>query len=297
LIKRLGNKKVTTKKFDAKIICIGNAIAGGAGKTPTAIAVYKKLQLEKQKAKICFVSTGFKAKLEGPVVVDAKQHNYLLVGDEALLLANNGNAIICKDRLKGVEFAVDQGFDHIILDDGLHDKRIHKDICFLVIDGNYGFGNGIVLPAGPLRDRLDFAITGTTHIILIGEDKKQSLDMVKKFSKQHYPVLRSYITQANEVDEKQTYVAFAGIGRPEKFFDMLKNDLKLNVAETVEYADHYMYVGSDVEYLNQIANEHKAKLITTEKDFVKLPEKFAQQVECLKIELKFEDREIERLLG
>lgn len=297
LVKRLNFSKPDPKKFPAKIICVGNAIAGGAGKTPTAISLYKELKKLKPSAKIAFVSTGFKGRIYGPVKVDITQHNYKDVGDEALLLAQAGDAIICKSRLEAVEYASSQNYEYIILDDGLHDKKIVKDLSFLVIDGKYGFGNGIVMPAGPLRDRLDYAIEGTDQIILIGEDTKKSISKAKKFGRKNFPVIRSFIDVVTPVDEKRVYVAFAGIGRPQKFFDMLKNEMKLAVVETVEFADHYNYDSSDIEHLLNVAELQKAKLITTEKDFIKLPKEFAEKVECIRIELKFEDKDIGEVLS
>ncbi len=297
ILKRIFSSRAKPQKFEAKIICIGNAIAGGAGKTPAAIAVYKELQKQKPAAKICFVSTAFRAKIYGPEKIDISKHTVADVGDEAFLLASHGNAVICKNRVKAVEYAISLGFTYIILDDGLHDKRIHKDITFLMIDGNYGFGNGLILPCGPLRDRLDYAVEGTDHIILIGEDKTKAVEQVNAFTKKKYPVIRSFIDTTTKIDETNIYVAFAGIGRPQKFFDTLKNDMKLVVAETVEFPDHHTYNESDFETLNNIAASQKAKLITTEKDFVKLPKEFAANVECLKIELQFDDGQVPQILN
>jgi len=166
-----------------------------------------------------------------------------------------------------------------------------------VIDGKYGFGNSIVLPAGPLRDRLDLAVSGVDYLILIGADEKKAVTQVTRATKKIFPVIKSFINPLSEIDEKQKYVAFAAIGRPQKFFDMLKNELKFDIVETVEFADHHFYESSDFETLQNIAKSHNAKLITTEKDLVKLPPEFAFQVACMKIELAFDDNQIEDILA
>lgn len=297
LIKRIFDRKIQAKKFPTKIICVGNVIAGGAGKTPAAQAIYKRLRSLKPNAKIAFITTGFKAKIYGPVKVDIKIHTAKDVGDESFILAHTGDTIICKDRLKAVELAVSEGFEYLVLDDGMHDKRIFKDITFLVIDGKYGFGNNFVMPSGPLRDRLDFAAAGTDQIILIGEDERNALKILKYATKKELPVLKSFIDVASKIDEKQVYVAFAGIGRPQKFFDMLKNDMKLVLAQTMEFADHHVYNDNDIEALEALAKAEKAKLITTRKDAVKLPKDFLEKIDVVDISLEFEDKEIDKILS
>ncbi len=296
IARRFAKSKKTPQKFNAKIICIGNAVAGGSGKTPTALAVMKLLKRQKPDARIAFISTGFKGALRGPLQVDLQKHDFIDVGDEALLLANYGTTIICKERLKAVEFADAQGFDYLILDDGLHDKSILKDVTFLVVDGKYGFGNGYVIPAGPLRDRLDFATEGADHVIMIGEDKNRALEKLKYDTKKDFLVSRAFINNLSEGDKGQIYLAFAGIGYPKKFFDMLTNELGLVLADKVEFSDHHKYTDDDFNYLNELAEAQKAKLITTEKDLVKLPKDFAAKVDCIKIELEFEDDSVSEIL-
>lgn len=296
-LKRIFTSRSKPQKYPAKIICIGNAIAGGAGKTPAAVAIHKQLRKLKPGAKLCFISTGFRGKIIGPEKVDLAKHTFKDVGDEPWMLASHGDVIICKNRQKAVEHAVSLGYEYLILDDGLHDKRITKDISFLMIDGGYGFGNGIIMPSGPLRDRLDYAVDGTNYIILIGEDKKNAVKLVNNYRKEKFPVIRSFIDPVTDLDASDIYVAFAGIGRPQKFFDTLKNDMKLVVAETVEFPDHHEYDDGDFETLKNIAASQKAKLITTEKDFIKLPKAFAAETNCLKIELQFENSDITDILN
>ncbi len=294
LLKRLFVKKGAQQEFDGvKVICVGNITAGGAGKTPAAMAIYKRLNQAGVNA--CFITTGFRGRLRGPLLVDLNKHSGADVGDEAALLAKHGNVVMCKNRLDAVKFAADHGFKTLVLDDGMHDTRIKKHVAFLVIDGAYGFGNGLLMPAGPLRDRIDIAAADATHILLIGEDKRKVVPRVNDFLKKKLPLVKAYITPLNEPKKDTPYVAFAGLARPEKFFDMLKG-MDVNVAERVALPDHYDYGSEDVETLRNMAKQHKARLITTAKDMVKLPKEFAAEVECMNIELAFEDKGIDNIL-
>jgi tetraacyldisaccharide 4'-kinase len=295
LAKRIKLKKTTPHKFNLKIICIGNVVAGGAGKTPTAIAGRKILQKSYPHAKITFVSKGYKGKISEPTLVDLKIHKPQDVGDEAILLALNGDAIIGKDRFEAVKFAESLGYEIVILDDGLHDNRIIKDKSFVVIDGKYGFGNGLLFPAGPMRDRLDFAVNNADEIILIGKDEKKAFVKVKHATRKNYHAIEAKIKNTNELSKEINYIAFAGIGRPSKFYDSL-NELGLKIIQTVDFADHHNYSEEDIFYLKDLAKVNVAKLVTTEKDFVKLPENFKTEVDCLKIEIIFEDSRISEVL-
>ena len=127
IAKRIASKKIEPQKFPAKIICVGNATAGGAGKTPTAIAIAQTILSQSPKAKICFVSKGYKGLITKPTLVNLAEHNYTQTGDEPLILAQYAQTIVAKDRLEGINFAIEQGAEIIILDDGLHDKRVSKD--------------------------------------------------------------------------------------------------------------------------------------------------------------------------
>lgn len=295
LAKRIKFKKITPQKFNLKIICIGNVVAGGAGKTPTAIAVKKILQKNYPQAKIAFVSKGYKGRISEPTLVDKAIHTTQDVGDEAILLASTGNAIIGKDRFEAIKFAENLGYEIVILDDGLHDDRIIKDKSFVVIDGKYGFGNGLLFPAGPMRDRLDFAVNNADEIILIGKDEKNSFVKIKHATRKNYHALQANIKNTNELSKDLNFIAFAGIGRPSKFYDTL-NEMGLKIIQTVDFADHHNYSEEDISYLKDLAKINNAKLVTTEKDFVKLPTDFQLEVDCLKIEIVFEDERISEVL-
>lgn len=296
ICKRIFSSHSKPQKFNCKIITVGNPVVGGAGKTPTAIAIYKMLKSLHKGRKICFLSKGYGGVLKGPILADLEKHQASEIGDEPVLLAAKAPVIISKDRLKGVEFADKEGFDIVITDDGLHDDRFGKSLNLAVIDGPYGLGNRLVLPSGPLRDRIDLALRNVENVLIVGEDKKETTEYLKKRVGRKFNILRSDIKVTSKHDPKGIYLAFAGIARPQKFFDTL-NDLKLYTCETVEFPDHHAYSEDDIKYLKEISAQNKAKLITTEKDYVKLPEKFKKEVDCVKIELNFADKKkVEKLL-
>jgi tetraacyldisaccharide 4'-kinase len=283
------------RKFKPFVICIGNVIVGGAGKTPVCMELYSQLKNKYPSKKIAIISNGYKAKNYGSLIVDIKSHTAREVGDEAYLMAQNANVIMCKDRVKAIELAEKEGFSIVILDDGLHDERVQKDFSFIVIDGKYGLGNNLILPAGPLRDRLDYAISGARDIIMIGLDEKKTADYIRRKTREEFEVHQASIKIETQPDKEKKYIAFTGIGRPQKFFDTLTKKLKLVVPKEVEYPDHHPYSEEDLEYLTFLAEEKEAQLITTEKDYVKLPKEFAKNVEKVKISAKFDN--IEKLLA
>jgi tetraacyldisaccharide 4'-kinase len=287
------NNNIIAKKLAAKIICVGNAVVGGAGKTPTAIKICQTIKAQNPNAKIAFISKGYKGSQKAPILVDAKIHTPKQVGDEPLLLANYAPIFVGKNRLQTCELAINNGFEVLILDDGMQDNSLVKDINFLVIDGAYGFGNCMILPAGPLRDRIDYAAKNISAAIIIGKDETGAIDFLKRkiYTKLlpeqkniDFKVINAEIESNQKPFANCNYIGFAGIGRPEKFFDSLRK-YNFNLAYTLSFDDHYFYDSNDENNLIQLAQKYNAKLITTEKDFVKLSPEFKKQVEVLKIEL------------
>lgn len=264
------------------VICIGNVTLGGAGKTPTALAIGR--YFNDQGLKVAYVSRGYGGSLKGPVIVDATKHKADEVGDEPLLLSQQSMAIISADRVKGVKLAEAQNADIIIMDDGFQNPSIKKDMSLLVIDSEYGVGNGFIFPAGPLREPLAHASQRSQATILINRGKK------KKFPDITNKVLHSQIkiTAKCHHDKKKPMVAFAGIGRPEKFFSTLRQN-GYQVVKAMGYPDHHRFTSSDIAFLKQIAIGHNAQLITTEKDVVRLPHDLREEVLTLPIEVVFEN--------
>ncbi|HEY8964495.1 MAG TPA: tetraacyldisaccharide 4'-kinase [Alphaproteobacteria bacterium] len=243
------------------VICIGNITAGGTGKTPTAITIAQALQGKK----VAFLTRGYGGKQKRPLLIqnatDAAQY-----GDEAILLSRHAPTIVSKNRVAGLKIAEQQGFDVVIADDGFQNPSFAKTKSILVIDGAIGLGNGSVIPAGPLRESAKKAAARADAILIVGNDATY---VAAYFP--HKPVWRGdFKVAANAPDITQPYVAFAGIGRPEKFFNTL-GDHGYMLAETVSFPDHHVYSDADIKRLQRLAQRHQAQLITTEKDRVKLP--------------------------
>lgn len=269
-------------KSTAKVICIGNLTAGGSGKTPTAIAVFKLIQ-EQQLAQVPhFLTRGYGGTLSGPVLVDLEHHSAEEVGDEALLLARTGPTIVSRNRMQGAIFAEGHGADMLIMDDGLQNNTLEKDINLVVIDGKMGWGNGKVLPAGPLREPLKRGIERADGFILLGEDCRDITQQLPS----NASTLRGTLKTMSTPQKDKTYFAFTGLGYPDKFFQFLKEDCGLNIVETRPFPDHHPYSDEDVETLLTDAKAANATLITTEKDRVRLPADM--EVDALPVEIKFD---------
>lgn len=263
----------TPYKCKAKVICIGNITAGGVGKTPVAMAMAEKYL--KEGKKVFFVTRGYKGKLKN-IVVDLNKHTPQETGDEARLLAGIAPTIIAPNRRWGAEKAVRLGAEVIILDDGFQNPSLYKDESWLVFDGTVGMGNGKIIPAGPLRETLADGQKRANFILIMGEDKT---NLAQKCS---LPVFHGKLKPLPFSLENRRVLAFAGIGHPEKFYLTLKN-LGYQTVITKDFADHHMYSQDELDHLHQLASEHGLSLVTTEKDFVKLPQSAKRNVYCLKV--------------
>lgn len=271
------------KKFNTKIICIGNATAGGSGKTPVAIMIGKLLK--KNGYKIAFVCKNYLSIIKAPTKI-SKNHKAPDVVDESILLSKIADTFVAENIIEALSVADKHGYDYIITDDGLQNNKFYKDISVLTIDGQIGLGNNMILPAGPMRETLKSAARRSDIIFMIGEDKKEIL---KKISDRHSIKLIRKFNLKNP-NAKQQYIAFSGIGYPEKFFKSLE-DQKIHIIETIEYPDHHIYSVEDIESLIKKAHNAGATLITTEKDKIKIPEKYQAKISCLFIELFAEKEE------
>lgn len=275
----------TPKAVTAPVICLGNLVAGGSGKTPTAIALMKLLKETHFFLSPCFVTRGYGGKIKGPERVDGT-NSAVFWGDEALLLARSTTTYVSANRFEGAEAAIFNGADAILLDDGLQNYDLEKDISFAVMDGRMGFGNGKVIPAGPLRQPIADGIERTDAFILIGDDFREALAKLPP----EKPVFRANIKVRDTIDLPNIpYIAFCGIGFPEKFQDTI-NELKIDCIGFHAYPDHYAFTIDDMAKLVDEALTKKARLLTTEKDFVRLPD-FAKKalIDVLPIEIVFDD--------
>ena len=277
---RLKRKAATAWRAPVPVICVGNLTVGGAGKTPTAIAIARRLLVQGQKPVL--ISRGYRGRLDGPVRVDPARHSASEVGDEPLLLAEAAPTVVAKDRLAGVHAAIELGAEVIVLDDGFQDPRLAHDLALVVVDGGAGFGNGRVLPAGPLREPVTDGLARADTVILIG-DGTVATDR---------PVLRARLvpTEAALRYGGRKVLAFAGIGRPEKLFATLR-EIGADVARTRAFPDHHPYDEDDVADLIEEAARLGAEPVTTRKDWVRLPASARPLISVLDVELVFADED------
>ena len=266
------------------VICVGNLVVGGAGKTPVALSLAN--QLAKTSRVAAFLTRGHGGRLSGPIQVDPFVHDAGDVGDEALLLAEIAPTWVSRDRGKGGIAARDAGATIIIMDDGFQNPGLTKTLSLVVIDGGYGFGNGRMLPAGPLREPIASGLERASAVVLIGTDETNITESLPK----HLPVLRATISLIPH-DLLQTGVSvlgFAGIGRPSKFRASLEM-LGLKIARFKAFADHHSYTTNEIQALLNEAERLGAVPVTTAKDHVRLPADIRSQIERLDISVRWED--------
>ncbi|MCH7935776.1 MAG: tetraacyldisaccharide 4'-kinase [Proteobacteria bacterium] len=273
-------------KASVPILCVGNLVAGGAGKTPVALSLGKRLM--DQGRKVHFLSRGYGGSQAGPLRVDPDSHWAVDVGEEALLLAAAAPTWISRDRALGARAAAD-GADIIIMDDGFQNPSVVKDLSLLVVDGGFGFGNGRMIPAGPLREPVAPALGRAGALVVIGEDETGIASRHDVLAS-GLPVLKAGVEPGPEAEglKGNPVVAFAGIGSPEKFFDTLGR-IGCDVVAVHAFPDHGPYSAGDIRHLKTEAEERKAALVTTEKDFQRLPENERDGIRVLTITLQWAD--------
>ncbi len=277
LIHRLNQAiKKAPYKSTIPVICIGNAVAGGSGKTPAALSIMKLVQENSLYKNAHFLTRGYSGEKTSATLVDVKKHNAAHVGDEALLLAKQAPTIVATNRADGAKLAEQQGADLIIMDDGLQNNSLVKDITFLVIDRAVDFGNGKTIPAGPLREPLSHILPKTDAVICIGRPLQSDKTVFEA----------NIMPMQNNL--KGQYIAFAGLGRPKKFLTTLE-DMGVDIIGWNEFPDHHTYTHAEINALIKEAEDKSAQLITTEKDHVRLPEMFKEKITTLPISLNFKD--------
>ncbi len=272
----------------APVLCIGNLVAGGAGKTPVALDI--GVRLKGSGVDVHFLTRGFGGQISGPICVDPVRHDARAVGDEALLLAATAPTWVARDRAAGARAAAAQGAGLIVMDDGFQNPGIAKDLSLLVVDGGYGFGNERVMPAGPLREPVDAGLARADAVVLIGPDETGVLRRIGAAPGRAIPVLQARVTPGPEAEEfaNKPVLAFAGIARPDKFFDTL-GTLGCRIVGAHPFPDHYAYEPEDIERLTREAEAAGALAVTTAKDWVRLPAGQALGVRVLTIAIEWED--------
>jgi len=266
------------------VICCGNATAGGAGKTTLALDIGQRLA--RRGVALHYLLRGYGGRLRGPLRVDAARHTTEDVGDEALLLAAERPAWISGDRAAGARAAIAAGAQAIVMDDGLQNPTLEKDLSFLVIDGSYGFGNGRIIPSGPLREPVLAAARRCQCAVLIGEDETGALDRLPPTM----PVLRAHLRPGPDSERLagQPVLAFCGIANPKKFFATLQ-EAGAMLAGRQAFADHYPYDEGEMRDLVAEAEALRATLVTTRKDYVRVPAAYRDRVTVVTVALGWEE--------
>ena len=322
-------KKTTPHQADMPVVCVGNVVLGGSGKTPIVRALSTMLATELGHHP-CILMRGYKGTFSGPLWVHAGKHSAKEVGDEALLLLHpekqtkkytHQAVCVSKNRKEGAlkistwnnenASKSNKAFTLIIMDDGLQNPDLEKNLSFLVLDAQTGIGNGQIFPAGPLRESLAHALTRSHAIILIVTDfsykvdflenmdpalqaKMKALPILKaKLVPQHYiPAEKAIQSKQNQEDDSlKHWLAFCGIGRPEKFFTTARN-AGFSLCDLYSFPDHHMYTEKDMKKLYRLAKQNQAHLLTTEKDWVRLPPKHQKKIAFLPISVVFEKKEL-----
>jgi tetraacyldisaccharide 4'-kinase len=274
-------------QFSGSVICVGNLTTGGTGKTPIAMTIARFTIA--RGFKTAFLTRGYGGKVKGPAFVmaeDRAEH----VGDEPLLLASVAPVIVARDRAAGAKLAEDNRFEVLVMDDGHQNFALHKDLSLVVVDAETGFGNGRVLPSGPLREPVAQGLSRADAVIVVGDGTPDALKLTDK------PIMHAKLDADGRDVTGRDVIAFAGIGRPEKFFDSL-TAAGARILEARPYGDHYVYSQSDIARLKARARAENALLVTTEKDYVRLTPAERDGIVALPVVATFgEDSGLERLL-
>jgi tetraacyldisaccharide 4'-kinase len=263
--------RMERKGFDAgvPVICVGNYHLGGAGKTPTVLALAKLLRELGEKPVV--LSRGYGGERRGPVVVDPERHGAHDVGDEPLMLASHLPVVVARDRIDGVALAKSRLASVILMDDGFQNPALVKDAALIVIDSERGIGNGLVFPAGPLRAPLAPQLARTDALVVIGTGAAAQ-SVATAIGTTGRPVLAAHIepdgTALAQLKGKRV-LAFAGIGDPGRFFRTLQAS-GIEVAQQRAFADHHRFSAAEIEALVTDAKRDGLILVTTEKDLVRL---------------------------
>ncbi len=284
---------VVPEKAQVPVICIGNIVLGGSGKTPTVDLVCDILKDNNFIPHI--LTAGYGGYLKNVVRVDPNLHSYLQVGDEALLSAEVAPTWIGRNRLNSSKAAVLAGANVLVMDDGFQNNSIEKDIKILVIDSGQQFGNGCLFPAGPLREPIKSGINKSDVILIIGETNSELEEKIHVINKD-IPIFRAKMDAMEFPEiENNKVIGFCGLGYPLKFKKTLI-DCGYELVDFISFSDHHPYTITEIQKLISGAKSVGASLLTTMKDFVKIPEVFKNEIKIVKIKLKPETDEFKKFI-
>jgi len=264
------------------VIRVGNLTAGGAGKTPVVLALAAELGARGFRPFI--LSRGHGGSFVGPHIVDPLRDDAGAVGDEALLSVGAASCVVSRDRATGARLAVERGADVIVMDDGHQNPALHVDLSIVVVDGAVGFGNERLIPAGPLREAVSRGLARADAVVVVGEDRTGTTD--RAGSKPLF-VVRTQPDTGGEDWRGRRIIAFAGIGRPEKFFSSAR-ETGAEVVAVRPFADHHPFTDRDMVDLLEEAGAMNALPVCTEKDAVRLPVGYRARVGVLGQTLEWE---------
>jgi tetraacyldisaccharide 4'-kinase len=249
------------------VVCVGNFVVGGAGKTPMALALAKIAR--SRGLRPGFLTRGYGGEEAGPLMVDPRVHAPERVGDEALLLAAAAPTVVARDRPAGATLLAESGIDFIVMDDGFQNPSLAKNFSIIAVDAEVGVGNGMVFPAGPLRAPLKTQLRLADALVVIG-DGAAADPLIRAAARAGRAVLRARLKPMRVKEWRKTPIlAYAGIGRPEKLFASLA-EIQAPVAKTMAFADHHRYTEVEAKRLMAHADAAGLRLVTTEKDLARL---------------------------
>lgn len=283
-------KSARREKMDAPVLCVGNFTVGGTGKTPIAIALAK--QAKRMQLVPGFLSRGHGGSFAEPHVVDTRHDSAKHVGDEPLLLAEHALVAVSANRAAGARLLIERGCNFLIMDDGFQSARIHIDYALIVVDARFGLGNGHVIPGGPMRARLIDQLRFADAILKMGEGERAD-SVVRQAARAGKPVFSATARpRGKKAFAGRRFLAFAGIGHPEKFFDTV-GKAGGTVVLAHAFADHHFYLQDELDDLVAAADAGELELLTTSKDAARLrhgaasPE-FLERLNVLEIDAVFD---------
>lgn len=280
------------------VLCVGNLTVGGTGKTTVVLDLARRLNARGERVHCLTRGYGGRLGRGGqPVRAEPARHDARDVGDEALLLAKVAPTWVCADRAAAAKAACAAGATCLLMDDGFQNPSLHRTLSLVLADGATGFGNGLPLPAGPLREGLDAGLAAADVVVITGEDRSGTAERLACHAP-NKPVLSAGLIMDAPPEQARTrpVVAFAGLARPDKFFEGLRA-LDIQPVSCVPFPDHHVLTERERNCLLALARTHNALLLTTPKDAVRLPSAFRQKVEVIGVNLQWNaPRSVERLL-
>lgn len=263
------------------VVCIGNLTLGGAGKTPITQAT--RSYYASKGVRAASLSRGYRGSIETAHRVDPTHDTAAQVGDEPLMLSALGESWISKDRPAGARAMKADGVQLIVMDDGHQNPTLKKTLSIVVMDATNPVGNGHVFPKGPLREPAAAGLARADAVVLMGDGAPPAI--LEDFAR---PILRARLVPLAPLPPGR-YVAFAGIGKPSRFFDALQKQPGIDLAEGAPYPDHHLFTPYDLNFLMKLAAERDAQLVTTDKDHVRLPADMKPKVLRASVKARFDD--------